>query len=321
MSDSLKRRPLSVAGSELIQLSLLAEPAIRQVKSEQSLPVTLFGLGVLIIPAIVILQATRFKRHWARSLLAFLAIGGVVMAIFSGDLIAVETLQRVIASATSILNVIAVMLLFTNSANEWFSGGPSDETVMTYIALGYFGLTVGVGVVDLFLYTPQGIALLLATPMAFFAGSGMRGTLYGTHQQKILGGIMGSLLIALAIMIVMWAGVQVPFVPLRIQGSMWILLGAVISFLCVTREDAKSFETPRPPSPVNGVEPIPAQGEPPQDEPSLAPPQPRQSPILEAENEALRAFGWHDDDIALMGTKERAAELKDAGYERPKEQG
>ena len=58
---------------------------------------------------------------------------------------------------------------------------------MFYVAGSYLGLTIGVVAAQLFFRPLQGISLLLATSLAFFAGSGTRGCLYGTPVQKLFG--------------------------------------------------------------------------------------------------------------------------------------
>jgi hypothetical protein len=111
---------------------------------------------------------------------------------------------------------------------------------MIYILAIYFAFTLGVGALTLLVTPWQGIALFIAAPLAFFAATGMRGSLYGTLPQKLFGLIAGSLLTALAVIIVIWAGVEIPFWTSRLQGSTWILIGSAISFLSATKEDALS---------------------------------------------------------------------------------
>ena len=123
MSPFQNMMPLSVRWSEGIQLAMLLEPAIRGISYQQGVFVTIIGWVMLLVPAYIIISATRFKKEWARVTLLLLAVGGIAMAIFSRDLFAFEEPERVIASATSIPNLIAVGLLFTRTASAWFTDG------------------------------------------------------------------------------------------------------------------------------------------------------------------------------------------------------
>lgn len=114
-------RPRPVVWSERIQLGLLLEPVIRGLTDEQGVFITIIGWIILLIPAYIIISATRLKKEWARDLLLVLAIGGLVMTLFSRDLLAFEEPRRIIASVTSVLNIIGVGLLFLPSTDAWFA--------------------------------------------------------------------------------------------------------------------------------------------------------------------------------------------------------
>jgi len=122
-------RPRIVGISEAIQLLLLCEPLWRAIKLGSAISV--IGTSVIIaLAAMVILQATRQRKAWARDLLAGLAVlsvlwllAQVVLSYFS-EQIAVK-LQFLSATELFILvsNLIAVILLFTPQTIEWFCDG------------------------------------------------------------------------------------------------------------------------------------------------------------------------------------------------------
>ena len=112
-------QPRSVSISAAVQILLLAEPIWRAVKLGDARSVAGASLFVLAAAFVVIL-ATFYKKTWARNMLAVVAIGGLASAVVSGDLSATNNLDRVLASATTIPNGIAVALLFTPASTVWF---------------------------------------------------------------------------------------------------------------------------------------------------------------------------------------------------------
>lgn len=74
-------------------------------------------IGIIIL---IILQATRRKKCWARDMLAGLAFLGLLSAAYFLVMDA-PALVQITAAATTIANFVAVMLLFTNDAAYWFN--------------------------------------------------------------------------------------------------------------------------------------------------------------------------------------------------------
>jgi hypothetical protein len=124
-------RPRSISISAAIQILLLAEPMWRAVKLGDTRSVAGTSLFVLAA-AFVVLLATVYRKNWARNLLAVLAIGGLASAVVSGDLSATNNLDRLLASATSIPNVIAVALLFTPASTAWFGNRGRYHTARSH---------------------------------------------------------------------------------------------------------------------------------------------------------------------------------------------
>jgi hypothetical protein len=89
---------------------------------------SLFVLGA----AFVVVLATVYRKTWARNLLAVLAIGGLASAVVSGDLSATNHLDRLLASATSIPNAIAVALLFTPASRAWYGNRGRQHTARSH---------------------------------------------------------------------------------------------------------------------------------------------------------------------------------------------
>src|SRR5262249_46875866 len=108
-------RPQAVVASEIVQLLLLAEPLWRAFQMHTA--VSIIGAAVCCgIAAVVVLEATRRKRRWARTWLAVLALCGLLIsaqAYFASG-------PWQIMVPVSVANAVAVALLFTNSAENWF---------------------------------------------------------------------------------------------------------------------------------------------------------------------------------------------------------
>src|SRR5262245_26005420 len=131
-------RPQTVVASEIVQLLLLAEPLWRSVQMHSA--VSIIGAALFCgIAAVVVLEATRGKRHWARTLLAVRALCGLLISVltyFSAG-------PWQIMVPVSVANAVAVALLFTDSAENWFEKG--EETSVISKCLGWFN-KVDIGV-------------------------------------------------------------------------------------------------------------------------------------------------------------------------------
>jgi len=75
----------------------------------------------------LVLQATVYRKMWARDGLALLALLSFIWAVISGYLFAVEQPEHRLAAATSIPNLIAAALLYTPMADRWFNEGASNK--------------------------------------------------------------------------------------------------------------------------------------------------------------------------------------------------
>ena len=74
--------------------------------------------AIISIPATVILLATRWKKQWAREVLAGFALLGLGLPIF----FFANGYPWVWVAVICAANAIAVSLLFTKGADQWFVG-------------------------------------------------------------------------------------------------------------------------------------------------------------------------------------------------------
>src|SRR5258706_482310 len=118
MSDA---RPRSVIFSEIVQLLLLLEPISRAVQMDSAAAV--IGTSVLCLgPAALIILATRGKKVWARDVLAgfaVISVFGFVLAPWFKEMAQFANLRAVLVV---FINLGAVGMLFSGSAETWFFG-------------------------------------------------------------------------------------------------------------------------------------------------------------------------------------------------------
>jgi hypothetical protein len=125
-------RPRIVAISEAIQLLLFCEPLWRAIELGSAISVT--GTSVVsVVAAVIILQATRRRKVWARDLLAGLAtlsvlwlLVQIVLSYFSEQVATQLELLPVTERFILPSNLVAVALLFTSQAMEWFGDRASQ---------------------------------------------------------------------------------------------------------------------------------------------------------------------------------------------------
>jgi hypothetical protein len=123
-------RPRTVVVSEIIQILLLAEPIWRAVQERSVVSL----IGTLVFSAAVaalIVAATRQKKIWARDLLAGVAVISIVVWVLTvgsawGDTLNQHSWGRI--SSILFVNLIAVALLFTDGADQWFLTGSVQQT-------------------------------------------------------------------------------------------------------------------------------------------------------------------------------------------------
>ena len=104
-----------------MQIALLAEPIWRAIEINDW-PSIIGSSCIVAIAAAIVLLATRRRRDWARLWLAGLAT--LALLWFSGafvfDFFMQSSIQWVPLAVVA-ANFVAVALLFTNSAEQWFS--------------------------------------------------------------------------------------------------------------------------------------------------------------------------------------------------------
>ena len=97
--------------SAIIQIVLFAEPMWRAVKLESQ--ASIVGTSLIITTGcFFVLQATAYRKRWARDGLALLAFLSFIWAVASGALFAIDHPELRLAAATSIPNLIAIALLY-----------------------------------------------------------------------------------------------------------------------------------------------------------------------------------------------------------------
>jgi hypothetical protein len=112
--------PRTVKVSAIVQIVLFAEPMWRAIKLESL--VSIAGTSLIVaMGSFLVLQATVYRKMWARDGLALLALLSFIWAVVSGHLFAVDQPELRLAAATSIPNLIAVALLYTPMADRWFN--------------------------------------------------------------------------------------------------------------------------------------------------------------------------------------------------------
>jgi ABC-type dipeptide/oligopeptide/nickel transport system permease component len=111
-------RPRTIVVSEIVQLLLLCEPLWRALQLNSL--VSVVGTSIIVsIPAAVILLATQRKKQWAREVLAGFALLGLLTPVW---FFAVGDPDWPWIATICIANAIAVSLLFTDGAEQWFVG-------------------------------------------------------------------------------------------------------------------------------------------------------------------------------------------------------
>jgi len=118
--------PRMVVVSAIIQIVLFAEPMWRAIKLESLVSVIATSL-IVTMGSFVVLQATVFRKPWARDGLAALALLSFIWAVVSGALFASDDPQFRLAAATSIPNLIAVALLYAPVVDRWFNEGVNKK--------------------------------------------------------------------------------------------------------------------------------------------------------------------------------------------------
>jgi hypothetical protein len=120
--------PRTVVVSAIIQIILFAEPMWRAFKLESLVSIVGTSL-IMTVGSLFVFQATVFRKMWARDGLASLAVLSFIWAVVSGDLLAIDHPELLWAAATSIPNLIAVVLLYTPAVDQWFIEGTSKEVI------------------------------------------------------------------------------------------------------------------------------------------------------------------------------------------------
>jgi hypothetical protein len=111
-------RPRSVLVSQVMQVVLLAEPLVRAVTLRSV--VSIVGTMLIVsVSLLVILQATRRRKRWARDVCAGFAFLGLLSpaVLYISD---APGSVLVTAAVAAVYNFVAVALLFTPRADTWF---------------------------------------------------------------------------------------------------------------------------------------------------------------------------------------------------------
>jgi hypothetical protein len=88
-----------------------------------------------------------------------------------------------------------------------------------------------------------GVSALLAPMLAWWAGSGFRGSLLvGDKTQKIAGLLMAIIFLGVAHWLANESGFIVGLFGISFGGGVWYLIGAVIGFIATNKKDAASSE-------------------------------------------------------------------------------
>ena len=112
---------------------------------------------------------------------------------------------------------------------------------MIYIIIAYFLLVVvtsfsSIGDVSLGVTASGFICPLLA----LFAGSGLRGSLYGDKGQKIGGIVMACIFFAVSSYWISSTGFYVSIFNVSIGGGLWVIIGLLIGFIFTEKKYAIS---------------------------------------------------------------------------------
>jgi hypothetical protein len=79
---------------------------------------------------------------------------------------------------------------------------------------------------------------LFAPFLAWYSGSGSRGTIHGPSDQKIIGTILGITTILVSLIWVSYTGWWVSIFGIYIPGHIWVTIGFFIGFIFTTKEDS-----------------------------------------------------------------------------------
>ena len=76
--------------------------------------------------------------------------------------------------------------------------------------------------------------------LALFAGSGLRGSLYGDKRQKIAGLVMACISFAVSSYWISSTGFYVSLFNVTIGGGLWVIIGLLVGFVFTTNKYAVS---------------------------------------------------------------------------------
>ena len=106
-----------------------------------------------------------------------------------------------------------------------------------YVQYVYMIIALVAGVTALF-NTELYIALsgIIAPFIAWWGGSGMRGSFYGDNKQKIVGIISGIIFLAISLYWINYTNYWVYLFDVGIPGTLWIIIGFLIGLIFTTKK-------------------------------------------------------------------------------------
>ena len=112
---------------------------------------------------------------------------------------------------------------------------------MIYIIITYF-LLVAITSFSSFGNVTLGVTAsgFICPLLALFAGSGLRGSLYGDKGQKIGGIVMACIFFAISSYWISNTGFYVSLFNVTIGGGLWVIIGLLVGFIFTTKKYAIS---------------------------------------------------------------------------------
>lgn len=121
------------------------------------------------------------------------------------------------------------------------SGNTEKGIVMVYFIIAYFILVAVTGFSSIGNVSWDVAASGFICPLlALFAGSGLRGSLYGDKGQKTFGLVMACIFFAVSSYWISSTGFYVSLYNVTIGGGLWVIIGLLIGFIFTTKKYAVS---------------------------------------------------------------------------------
>ena len=128
-----------------------------------------------------------------------------------------------------------------SGAERGITMGASGKTIKLRVLLWYFYLSLFLGVSAwISAGLVAGLSLLGASVLAWWAGSGLKGSLLvGDPGQKVAGFLMAAIFLVIAHFLSFSLSINLSFIDAEIGGGFWYLAGALVGYFTTDRRHAE----------------------------------------------------------------------------------